>query len=57
MIPRSLSALRFLDDWSAASARAPAGARAWNISHHDFLMHPRPGFHFLDAGPEVAAGP
>ncbi|MGW0476440.1 type III PLP-dependent enzyme [Streptomyces coeruleorubidus] len=24
-----------------------AGAYAWNISHHDFLMHPRPGFHFL----------
>lgn len=32
---------------------ALAGAYAWNISHHDFLMHPRPGFHFLDAGPEV----
>ncbi|MES5820358.1 type III PLP-dependent enzyme [Streptomyces sp. RG80] len=31
---------------------ALAGAYAWNISHHDFLMHPRPGFHFLDAGPE-----
>ncbi|MDQ1050613.1 diaminopimelate decarboxylase [Streptomyces sp. V4I2] len=27
------------------------GAYAWNISHHDFLMHPRPGFHFLDAAP------
>lgn len=26
-----------------------AGAYAWNISHHDFLMHPRPGFHFLPA--------
>ncbi|MFM9608963.1 diaminopimelate decarboxylase [Streptomyces sp. V2] len=25
-----------------------AGAYAWNISHHEFLMHPRPGFHFLD---------
>jgi len=25
-----------------------AGAYAWNISHHGFLMHPRPGFHFLD---------
>ncbi|MFM9441553.1 type III PLP-dependent enzyme [Streptomyces acidiscabies] len=24
-----------------------AGAYAWNISHHDFLMHPRPGFRFL----------
>ncbi|MFC9272011.1 type III PLP-dependent enzyme [Streptomyces zhihengii] len=34
-----------------------AGAYAWNISHHDFLMHPRPGFHFLgtDGGP--APGP
>ncbi|MGI5346829.1 type III PLP-dependent enzyme [Streptomyces sp. CA-250714] len=27
---------------------ALAGAYAWNISHHDFLMHPRPAFHFLD---------
>ncbi len=26
---------------------AMAGAYAWNISHHDFLMHPRPAFHFL----------
>lgn len=26
---------------------AMAGAYAWNISHHEFLMHPRPGFHFL----------
>ncbi|MFF0724461.1 type III PLP-dependent enzyme [Streptomyces sp. NPDC004134] len=25
-----------------------AGAYAWNISHHGFLMHPHPGFHFLD---------
>ncbi|MEU4834783.1 alanine racemase [Streptosporangium sp. NPDC023615] len=24
-----------------------AGAYAWNISHHDFLMHPRPTFHYL----------
>ncbi|MBZ3901520.1 type III PLP-dependent enzyme [Streptomyces griseiscabiei] len=47
-------------DLLARAARAPglragdrvvfalAGAYAWNISHHDFLMHPRPGFHFLD---------
>ncbi|MFF3619896.1 type III PLP-dependent enzyme [Streptomyces sp. NPDC002467] len=27
-----------------------AGAYAWNISHHDFLMHPRPGFHFVTSG-------
>lgn len=26
-----------------------AGAYAWNISHHDFLMHPHPSTHFLDA--------
>ncbi|WP_031072922.1 type III PLP-dependent enzyme [Streptomyces sp. NRRL WC-3742] len=29
-------------------AFAMAGAYAWNISHHDFLMHPRPTFHHLD---------
>ncbi|MDA0564225.1 alanine racemase [Streptomonospora sp. S1-112] len=23
------------------------GAYAWNISYHDFLMHPRPAFHYL----------
>ncbi|MFF7730351.1 type III PLP-dependent enzyme [Streptomyces sp. NPDC008001] len=28
-------------------AFAMAGAYAWNISHHAFLMHPAPGFHFL----------
>ncbi|MEU8887103.1 type III PLP-dependent enzyme [Streptomyces sp. NPDC048442] len=27
---------------------ALAGAYAWNISHHDFLMHPHPTFHFLN---------
>ena len=26
-----------------------AGAYAWNISHHDFLMHPPPGFHYVGA--------
>ncbi|RJL33505.1 type III PLP-dependent enzyme [Bailinhaonella thermotolerans] len=26
-----------------------AGAYAWNISHHDFLMHPKPEFHYLPA--------
>ncbi|WP_068926924.1 alanine racemase [Planobispora rosea] len=25
---------------------AMAGAYAWNISHHDFLMHPKPAFHY-----------
>ncbi|TNY35654.1 type III PLP-dependent enzyme [Thermomonospora catenispora] len=29
-------------------AFAMAGAYAWNISHHDFLMHPHPTFHYLD---------
>lgn len=24
-----------------------SGAYAWNISHHDFLMHPKPSFHYL----------
>ena len=28
---------------------AMAGAYAWNISHHDFLMHPKPSFHYLRA--------
>jgi len=28
-------------------AFAMAGAYAWNISHHEFLMHPRPAFHYL----------
>ncbi|GAA3233084.1 type III PLP-dependent enzyme [Nonomuraea helvata] len=26
-----------------------AGAYAWNISHHDFLMHPKPAFRYLGA--------
>ncbi|WP_019632855.1 alanine racemase [Actinomadura atramentaria] len=29
-------------------AFAMAGAYAWNISHHDFLMHPKPRFTYLD---------
>jgi diaminopimelate decarboxylase len=24
-----------------------AGTYAWNISHHGFLMHPPPAFHYL----------
>ncbi|WP_129311559.1 type III PLP-dependent enzyme [Streptomyces sp. L2] len=32
-----------------------AGAYAWNISHHDFLMHPQPGFHFMNTGPAPEA--
>jgi diaminopimelate decarboxylase len=34
---------------------ALAGAYAWNISHHDFLMHPRPGFHFLHPGGRLSS--
>lgn len=30
-------------------AFAMAGAYAWSISHHDFLMHPHPGFHYIGA--------
>ncbi|MCO5999979.1 type III PLP-dependent enzyme [Actinoallomurus rhizosphaericola] len=29
-------------------AFALAGAYAWNISHHDFLMHPKPAFAYID---------
>jgi diaminopimelate decarboxylase len=28
-------------------AFAMAGAYGWNISHHEFLMHPPPSFHYL----------
>ncbi|MDT3400275.1 type III PLP-dependent enzyme [Streptomyces sp. B1866] len=31
-------------------AFAMAGAYAWNISHHEFLMHPPPGFHYVGPG-------
>ena len=30
---------------------AMAGAYGWNISHHEFLMHPPPSFHYLSARP------
>ncbi|MEU6664870.1 type III PLP-dependent enzyme [Streptomyces sp. NPDC046727] len=33
---------------------ALAGAYAWNISHHQFLMHPAPQFHHLDHAPVPA---
>ena len=36
-------------------AFAMAGAYAWNISHHEFLMHPHPTFHHLDADGVTAA--
>jgi diaminopimelate decarboxylase len=33
---------------------AMAGAYGWNISHHEFLMHPPPSFHYL-GGPGLGA--
>ncbi len=33
-----------------------AGAYAWNLSHHDFLMHPEPSFHYLDE-PQASSEP
>ena len=33
-----------------------AGAYAWNISHHGFLMHPEPGFHYVGTGSARPAG-
>jgi diaminopimelate decarboxylase len=38
-------------------AFAMTGAYAWNISHHQFLMHPAPGFHYLDHVPAAAPIP
>jgi diaminopimelate decarboxylase len=37
-------------------AFALAGAYAWNISHHAFLMHPHPTFHHIDDA-ETSAPP
>ncbi|AOR36615.1 decarboxylase [Streptomyces fodineus] len=37
-------------------AFAMAGAYAWNISHHAFLMHPHPTFHHVDDADVPAAG-
>jgi len=36
---------------------AMAGAYAWNISHHDFLMHPAPRAHYLRAPNQTCARP
>ncbi|MEU1626159.1 type III PLP-dependent enzyme [Streptomyces sp. NPDC020096] len=35
---------------------ALAGAYAWNISHHDFLMHPHPGFHYVGQDASSSSG-
>ncbi|MEV5872919.1 type III PLP-dependent enzyme [Streptomyces sp. NPDC052101] len=37
-------------------AFAMAGAYAWNISHHAFLMHPRPTFHHVDEADAPTTG-
>lgn len=37
-------------------AFAMAGAYAWNISHHAFLMHPHPTFHHVDDAEVPVAG-
>ncbi|MFF3912213.1 type III PLP-dependent enzyme [Streptomyces sp. NPDC001852] len=37
-------------------AFAMAGAYAWNISHHAFLMHPHPTFHHVDDAPVSGTG-
>ncbi|MGW2649827.1 type III PLP-dependent enzyme [Streptomyces sp. NPDC001393] len=37
-------------------AFAMAGAYAWNISHHAFLMHPHPTFHHVDDAPVSSTG-
>ncbi|MFE2510272.1 type III PLP-dependent enzyme [Streptomyces naganishii] len=37
-------------------AFAMAGAYAWNISHHEFLMHPHPTFHHVDDADTPIAG-
>ena len=41
-----VSRLRALRVWDLV-AFGLAGAYAWNISHHGFLMHPAPSFHYL----------
>ncbi|MFG2970253.1 type III PLP-dependent enzyme [Streptomyces sp. NPDC048288] len=38
-------------------AFAMAGAYAWNISHHSFLMHPHPTFHHIDGAPAAPEAP
>ncbi|GMK37487.1 staphyloferrin B biosynthesis decarboxylase SbnH [Paenibacillus sp. CCS19] len=32
-----------------------SGAYSWTISHHDFLSHPHPEFHYIGGGDEVSA--
>ncbi|MGW7689044.1 type III PLP-dependent enzyme [Streptomyces asiaticus] len=55
--PKDVLAQRVPVDQLRAGDRiafAMAGAYAWNISHHAFLMHPAPSFHHLDHAPVPA---
>lgn len=42
-----------VEDWAppwprpGVTAFGLAGVYGWNISHHGFLMHPPPAFHYL----------
>jgi diaminopimelate decarboxylase len=49
--PKDVLARRVLVDRLRVGDRiafAMAGAYAWNISHHEFLMHPHPAFHHVE---------
>ncbi|MFD9510108.1 type III PLP-dependent enzyme [Streptomyces mirabilis] len=49
--PKDILARRVMVDRLRVGDRiafAMAGAYAWNISHHEFLMHPHPTFHHVD---------
>ncbi|NUP37108.1 MAG: type III PLP-dependent enzyme [Streptomyces sp.] len=49
--PKDVLARRVMVDRLRVGDRiafAMAGAYAWNISHHEFLMHPQPTFHHVD---------
>jgi diaminopimelate decarboxylase len=48
--PKDMLAQGAVDDLRVGDlvAFSMAGAYAWNISHHDFLMHPKPSFHYLN---------
>lgn len=51
--PKDVFARRVpMDDLAVGDivAFAMAGAYAWNISHHDFLMHPKPVFDYCRTG-------
>ncbi|MGW0994614.1 type III PLP-dependent enzyme [Streptomyces sp. NPDC002523] len=58
--PKDVLARRIMVDRLRVGDRvafALAGAYAWNISHHAFLMHPHPGFHHVDDAEVPVPGP